>query len=99
MEIIRKTDEGIEFYTIALTGQSGMSQSGLAILAGVDRKTLRNLEDTLGEKAPSKDLESFVGIPLTLGIEDPRIDGKPVGNLKIYKAAYCDKYFFDSHLW
>lgn len=89
MEIIRKTEEGIEFYTVALTGQSGMSQSGLAILAGVDRKTLKTLEDTLAKKAPSEALEPFVGIPLTLGIEDPKIDGKSVGNLKIYKAAYC----------
>jgi hypothetical protein len=89
MEIIRKNDQGIEFYTIALTGQSGMSQSGLAVLAGVDRTTLRDLEDTLGGKAPSEALEPFVGKPLTLGVEDPKIDGKSVGNLKIYKAAYC----------
>lgn len=89
MEIIRKSEEGIEFYTIALTGQSGMSQSGLAILAGVDRTTLRDLEETLGGKAPSESLEPFVGKVLTLGVEDPRIDGKSVGNLKIYRASYC----------
>lgn len=89
MEIIRKNDQGIEFYTIALTGQSGMSQSGLAVLAGVDGSTLSRLEDTLLHKAPSEFLESFVGQSLTLLIDDPKIDGKSVGNLKIYKSSYC----------
>lgn len=89
MEIIRKEEDGVEFYTIALTGQSGMSQSGLAELAGVDRKAVRDLEETLGSRAPSEFLEAFIGEPLTLGIEDPLIEGKPVGNLKIYKSAYC----------
>lgn len=89
MEIIRKKEDNIEFYTVALTGQSGMSQTGLAILAGVDASTLSRLEDTLLQKAPSESLEPFVGEPLTLLISEPRIDGKLVGNLKIYKSSYC----------
>lgn len=89
MEIIKKEENGVEFYTIELTGQSGMSQSGLAILAGVDRKTLRDLENTLGSKAPSEFLQPFVDKPLTLGTDNPTIDGKLVGNLKIYKSSYC----------
>jgi hypothetical protein len=89
MEIIRKTEEGIEFYTVALTGQSGMSQSGLATFAGVDDSTLSRLADTLLQKAPSEFLEPFVGKALTLLIDDPTIDGKRQGNLKIYKSSYC----------
>ena len=89
MEIIRKKEDNVEFYTVALTGQSGMSQSGLAILAGVSRQSLILLEKTLVSKAPSKSLESFVGKDLTLVIEEPKIDGKSVGNLKIYKSSYC----------
>jgi DNA-binding XRE family transcriptional regulator len=89
MEIIRKKEDDIEFYTVALTGQSGMSQSGLAILAGVSQQALSQLEKTLTSRAPSKWLEPFVAKPLTLTIDDPKIDGKSVGNLKIYKAIYC----------
>jgi len=89
MEIIRKQEEGVEFYTVALTGQSGMSQSGLAVLTGIDGSTLSRLEDTLLQKASSEILESFVGKPLTLLIDDPVIDGKKQGNLKIYKSSYC----------
>lgn len=89
MEIIRKEESGIEFYTVALTGQSGMSQSGLAVLAGVDDSTLSRLADTLLHKAPSDALEPFVGKSLTLLIDDPKIDGRSVGNLKIYRSSYC----------
>jgi len=59
-----------EFYTVVITGQSGMSQSGLAALAGVDCGTIRNLEKTLGNSAPSESLEPFVGKALTLGIDE-----------------------------
>lgn len=89
MEIIRKEENGVEFYTVELTGQSGMSQSGLAALAGVSRQSLIQLEETLVSKAPSKPLEPFLGKALTLVISDSTIQGRSVGNLKIYKASYC----------
>lgn len=89
MEIIRKDDNGVEFYTVAITGQSGMSQSGLAVLTGVSRQALIKLEEALVTKAPSKPLEPFVGKPLTLVTTDPTIEGKLQGNLKIYKSVYC----------
>lgn len=93
MDIIRKVegegDNQLEFYTVALTGQSGMSQSGLAVLAGVDQSTLSRLETTLMREAPSETLKPFQGKPLTLMIDVPKIDGKLVGNLKIYKSSYC----------
>jgi hypothetical protein len=98
LEIIRKDENGVEFYTVAVTGQSGMSQIGLARLADKDPKTLRNLEDALRTSAPSKSLEPFVGKTFTLRTDNPTIDGKPVGNLKIYKSNYCAavlKHFAD----
>ena len=89
MELIKKEENGIEFYTVDLTGQSGMSQSGLAILAGVSQQALSSLEKTLTSRAPSEPLEVFVGKPLTLTIENVTINGKNPGNLTIYKASYC----------
>jgi DNA-binding XRE family transcriptional regulator len=89
MEIIKKEENGIEFYTVDLTGQSGMSQSGLAILAGVSQQALSVLEKTLTNKAPSESLSSFVDKPLTLTIENVTVNGKDPGNLTIYKASYC----------
>lgn len=76
MEIIRKKEDNVEFYTVNLTDQSGMSQSGLSTLAGVTQQALSRLEDTLTSRAPSKSLESFVGEPLTLTIDNPTIDGR-----------------------
>lgn len=90
MEIIKKDENGIEFYTIDLTGQSGMSQSGLAILAGIPRTTLRDLIDGLGENTQSEYLKPFIGKPLTLGgSEDFLVKGKSLGNLAIYKSNFC----------
>lgn len=90
MEIIKKEDNGIEFYTIDLTGQSGMSQKGLAILVGVSRTTIQNLVNTLATSAPSKWLEAFVDQPLTLATsDDPLVNGKRQGNLIIYKSSFC----------
>lgn len=82
-----------EFYTIEETGESGMSQSGLAILCGVRQQSISTLERTLTSRAPSKWLEVFVGKDLTLtsNVVDPKltVNGKPSGNLRIYKAAVC----------
>lgn len=89
MEIIRKEDSGVEFYTVSITGQSGMSQTGLALLAGVSRQSLIKLEEVLVTRAPSESLKPFVGKQLTLVTTNPVIDGKPQGNLKIYKSSFC----------
>ena len=42
MNITRVERDGIEFFTIEATGESGMSESGLARLCGVDRKSVSN---------------------------------------------------------
>lgn len=42
---IDSTDSTTEFYTVEATGDSGMSQSGLAVLAGVSRQTIIALEE------------------------------------------------------
>jgi len=81
-----------EFYTVEETGESGTSQSGLAVLCGVTQPAISSLEKTLISRSPSKSLDSFVGKRLTLiSSEDSLIsvNGVPAGNLKIYTAAFC----------
>jgi DNA-binding XRE family transcriptional regulator len=85
-------DSTTEFYTVEATGESGMSQTGLAILAGVSRQTIIALEEALVGKSPSKTLEPFIGKVLTLVTSTEStvtVNGKKVGNLKIYKASFC----------
>lgn len=91
MELLKKDDGGVEFYTVSLTGQSGMSQSGLALLCGVSRTTIQNLESTLATSAPSQTLEPFVGKRFTLATseDDAVIGGRPIGNIRIYKSSFC----------
>ena len=64
LELLVKDIEGVEFYTDA-KGRSGVSQSGLAILCGVNRRTISDLIKSLsGQAEKSKideSLESFVG--------------------------------------
>jgi hypothetical protein len=89
MNIIKHIENEIEFYTIESTGESGMSQSGLAILAGVSRQAIAKLEDTLATKSPSKTLEPFVGKALTLVTTKAQIEGNEAGNLSIYSSEFC----------
>jgi transcriptional regulator with XRE-family HTH domain len=86
------TDSTTEFYTVEATGDSGMSQSGLAALCGVSQQAISKLERTLTTNSPSKTLEPFVGKSLTLTTSDDAnvvVNGKPVGRIKIYKASFC----------
>lgn len=90
-------DEGggytFEFYTVEDTGDSGMSQSGLAVLCGVSQPAISGLEQTLISRAPSKWLEPFVGEDLTLISSETNpgltINGKPAGKIRLYKAKVC----------
>lgn len=82
-----------EFYTVEETGESGMSQSGLAALCGVTRQSIILLEKTLVSKSPSEWLEPLVGRRLTLVSSQEeseiKVNGKQVGNIKIYNAEFC----------
>ena len=90
MIVLQTVIDSVEFYTVQATGESGLSQSGLAKLAGISRTPIATLETTLAQKAPAECLEAFVGIDLTLRlVDDVLIDSKAVGNLIIYKADFC----------
>ncbi len=91
--IIRTEENGIEYYTVAATGKSGMSQRGLARACGVDEKSIRVLAKELRNKPLSKPLEPFVGkdLKLTKNLIVTGKQGKPaIGKPAIvYKASFC----------
>lgn len=60
LELLVKDIEGVEFYTDAGSGQSGVNQSGLAILCGVTRDAISKLISSLYSGTPYKGLEHLV---------------------------------------
>ncbi|MEA5603724.1 hypothetical protein [Nostoc sp. UHCC 0252] len=64
--LIKETQDNIEFYTDKSTGESGMSVSGLARVCGVNKSSISRLIDSLLHSAPSECLQAFVGKDLTL---------------------------------
>jgi DNA-binding XRE family transcriptional regulator len=87
--------DSIEFYTVEETGESGMSQSGLAVLCGVSQQAISGLEKTLTSRSPSKWLKQFVGkdFILTSSIKDPdlKVNNVRSGNLSVYTANFCGR--------
>ena len=82
----------LEFYTANATGESGMSQSALAKLAGVTQQAISKLEKTLTTKTRSEYLKTYTGKEFYLTTSERNIlivDGQNAGNLTLYKAEYC----------
>ena len=58
MNITRVIHDGVEFFTIDETGESGMSESGLARLCGVTlRAVIKLISSSLDTWDPNKSLE------------------------------------------
>ena len=83
MNIIRRIDNGVEFFTVESTGESGMSVSGLARLCGVDQSAVTKLTKSVMSKKAPKRLKAFEGKELTL------MSSAAYKNVKIYTAEYC----------
>ncbi|MGV0103956.1 hypothetical protein NSTCB13_02599 [Nostoc sp. DSM 114160] len=81
--LIKETQDNIEFYTDKSTGESGMSESGLARCAGVSQQAVNKLLKSLTTKAPSKSLEPFIGVDLTLTTKSSK------NNATIVKDLVC----------
>jgi hypothetical protein len=86
--IIRTEKDGIEFFTVVATGESGLSQSGLARLCGKSQQAISKLVISLTTKCEIKRLKRFVGKPLTL---TTNASGKHLKarNATIYNSEFC----------
>lgn len=83
--LVRVVKDDVEFFTVAATGESGMSVSGLAILCGVSKQSVSKLLNNLSTKSPSKWLDPFTGRDLNLSTEGIKKGGK----VQILKASVC----------
>lgn len=84
-QIIRAVEDGVEFFTVEATGESGMSYSGLANLSGVDKSTVgRLISDLLQAKTPKR-LQPWIGKDLHLLHEYTKRGGK----VKILRSDFC----------
>ena len=93
--ILRHESDGIEFFTVQATGESGMSQSGLARLCGVTQKAVDNLLERLSTSSCSDFLKPLQDEELTLGTSVNEFN-----NATILKDSVCARilewYAFES---
>ena len=94
-EIIRVVEDGVEFFTVTETGESGMSQSGLARLCGVDEGAVRKLLKLVRTRSSDEFLEPLWDMELTL-----RTSCREYKNAIILKDEVCilmlEWYAFES---
>lgn len=90
MNIICQEQDGVEFFTVEATGESGMSQSGLALLCGVSGSTILRYEKSLLRDGHSEELRLLLDKVSTLLRQGSySVNGRVVPNLKIYKSTFC----------
>lgn len=85
MDILRYESEGIEFFTVQATGESGISHRGLAILCGVTHTEINKLVNNLETKQAPKRLKAFSDKDLHLETKHH----KKGGVVKILRADFC----------
>jgi hypothetical protein len=84
-EIIRTVENDVEFFTIAETGESGISVSGLALLCGVSKQAISKLINNLSTKEATKSLQDWADKDLNLSTTTR----KQGGTVKIFRADFC----------
>lgn len=83
--VVRTDRNGVEYFTIVATGESGMSQRGLARACGKRLYTVQNLIETLTNGKAPKRLERFVGKNLTLTNEAVKNHKSVI----VYRSDFC----------
>ena len=85
MSILRYEENGIEFFTLEATGESGISHSGLALLCGVSKQAIDKLVKNLPTGKVTKRLQSFADKDLHLTTNHR----KQGGTVKVLRAELC----------
>ena len=85
MNILRYEENGIEFFTLQTTGESGISHSGLAILCGISKQAIDKLVKNLPTLQAPKRLKAFTDKELHLTTNFR----KQGGEVKILRADFC----------
>ena len=102
MTITRVIRDNVEFFTIDDTGETGMSESGLAVLCGVSQQAINKLLRSLStNSSENSDLKAKLGGKVWL---QPRslsaIERTKITNLSIVRAKACaavvEYYAFES---
>lgn len=83
ISIVREERDGIEFFTVEDTGESGMSVSGLAKLCGFSQQAVSRLLNQLTTGKAVKGLENFASVDFQL------TTGTGKHNRKIVKDSIC----------
>lgn len=91
MNITRVERDGVEFFTIDATGESGMSEIGLARICGVTRQSISALlRDILAGKTDINRSEPLQRNDLTLQLKGiPAIEKSTISKLSIVRAEIC----------
>jgi AraC-like DNA-binding protein len=94
MNITRVERDGVEFFTIDATGESGMSESGLARICGVTQQSmtvyLKSLRNLITGKNDEKDFNPSLEANIWLQAKGlPAIEKSKIRNLKIVRAEVC----------
>lgn len=84
LALILVEQTGVEFYTVASTGESGISISGLAILCGVTHQAVSKLVKGVATNKPTFRLKRFVGEDLDLATNTGE-----KGKVRALKADFC----------
>jgi hypothetical protein len=84
LALILVEQESVEFYTVAATGETGISITGLAILCGVTQQAISKLVKGVTTNKPTKRLERFVGENLDLTTNTGQ-----KGKIRALRADFC----------
>jgi hypothetical protein len=98
MNITRVERDGVEFFTIDATGESGMSESGLARLCGVARQTVNELlQNWIAGKTRPECLKAFTDKDFRSQV---RLQARGLNHATVVRAEVCaaviEHYAFES---
>jgi hypothetical protein len=102
MNITRVIRDGVEFFTIEATGESGMSESGLAIICGVSHQAINLfLRNRVASKTDSNGLQATPRASSRLQAKGLNAqDRSYISNLSVVRAEVCaeviEHYAFNS---